>query len=150
MLHRLLLPAALLILAGCTPAPPGPAAPVESPASADRLNETDKAALRSIHHELLIPGSEVLYSAEDAPPAVPAAWTVVAAGADKVMEAANRLAASPPALAGADWPQLARQLGQAAAVSRTASAAANADQLKLADETLAAVCTACHQTYVSN
>jgi cytochrome c556 len=116
------------------------AAPAPAPA------ETSSAELvEKIHHALLIPGSEVLYSAESAPPTIAAAWTAVQQSAAKVSQGAEQLAAGRK---GADtWNTLARQVAEAARASGAASAASDTDQLRLANEQLAAACTGCHQAF---
>lgn len=137
--------AAALLLAACSPSAPGPAAsapaaPAPSPAA--RSAET----IATIHHALLIPGSEVLYSAESAPPEIAAAWKSVQDSAAKVARGAEQL--SFGRTEGDAWTGLTRQLAAAAKASAAASAASNPEQLRAANEGIAAACTGCHQAYV--
>jgi len=134
----------VIALGACSPKPTALAAAPLSP-SAGPSGARPAAEVETIHHTLLIPGSEVLYSVESAPPTVSSAWASVEDGAAKVVEGADQLARGRDTADG--WTALAGQLGQAARASGAASAAANPDQLRVANEQLAAACTGCHQAF---
>jgi len=134
-----------MTLGACTPSMPAPGAGAPSPATPDRAAPHPAEQVEKIHHALLIPGSEVLYSVESAPPTVVAAWASVQDGAAKVLQGADQLAQGRN---GEDsWTILARQLGEAARASGAASASADTEQLRRANDRLAAACTGCHQAF---
>jgi hypothetical protein len=140
---------AALAVSACSPQAPPPAVGAALPAGpATAAAATHPAEqVEKIHHALLIPGSEVLYSVESAPPTVTAAWASVQEGASKVLQGADQLAQGR---AGEDsWTALARQLGEAARASGAASAAGDTDQMRRANDRLAAACTGCHQTFAT-
>jgi hypothetical protein len=132
-------------LGACSPSTPAPAAGAPPPAAPGQAATHPAEQVEKIHHALLIPGSEVLYSVESAPPTVVAAWASVQEGAAKVLQGADQLAQGRN---GEDsWTALARQLGEAARASGAASAAGDTDQMRRANDRLAAACTGCHQTF---
>ena len=137
---------AAMTLGACTPATPAtPAVAAGPPPAAPPAAAQPAEQVETIHHALLIPGSEVLYSVESAPPTVVAAWASVQDGAAKVLQGADQLAQGRN---GEDsWTILARQLGEAARASGAASASADTEQLRRANDRLAAACTGCHQAF---
>jgi hypothetical protein len=136
---------AAMNLGACSPSTPAPAAGAPPPAAPGQAATHPAEQVEKIHHALLIPGSEVLYSVESAPPTVVAAWASVQEGAAKVLQGADQLAQGRN---GEDsWTALARQLGEAARASGAASAAGDTDQMRRANDRLAAACTGCHQTF---
>lgn len=134
----------LALLGGaCSPQASQPPASA-SPAAAKPAPPAD---LKAIHRSLLIPGSELLYAAESAPPAAQEAWTTIRAGAGKVAQAAQQLMAQGQVHP--DWAAILGRLDAAARSAEAASASADTDRLRAADAALAEACNACHQAFGS-
>jgi hypothetical protein len=135
--------AMLLSLTACASGGESP----ETPAAASPAAATDISTPRAVHEALIIPGSNLLFTAESEPPADDAAWAAVQAGAQQVIEGALALQSEPLAQGRADWSAFAQTVIDNTKLTAEALAQKNVDDLVFTNGDMMSGCTGCHQTY---
>jgi hypothetical protein len=133
-----------LSLAACAPEGDETA---EAPAATSPATATDLSTPRAVHEALIIPGSNLLFTAESEPPTDDAAWAAVQAGAQQVIDGALALQSEPLAQGRADWSAFAQTVIDNTKLTAEALAQKNADDLVFTNGDMMSGCTGCHQAY---
>jgi hypothetical protein len=142
-------------LAACAPRPEEPAAPetpaetpaAETPAPAAAPAITDASTTREVHDAYIIPGSNLLFAAENEAPADEPSWAAVQAAAQQVIDGAELLKTGARPEGRADWTGFADGVAVATRLTAEALAVKNADDLVFTNGDMMTSCTACHQAY---
>ena len=141
---RLLVPAALVFVAGCG----GPEPPPFRPLADNKLLMT----------AMIDPNADLVWDAvktidtkegtEEIRPRTEEAWTAVRNAAVTLAESGNLLMMVPRAKDGGEWMKLSQQMITASEEAIKAADAKNADRLFTVGGDIYESCSACHRTYM--
>jgi cytochrome c556 len=136
------------------PAAPAPAPAADATTMGAQVTEvvdpktlTDASTARDIHNALIIPGSEALFAAENAPPKTEAEWTALQASAQKVIDGMDFMKKGTRPQGRAEWTQFAQVVQDNTKITAAALAKKNADDMVFTDGDMMAGCTSCHQKF---